>query len=43
VYRRTIAGFEVLLCNVARPLYSSTTKTCCAKSAWFWICQCWCF
>jgi len=26
VYRRTIAGFEVLLCKVARPLYSSSQK-----------------
>jgi hypothetical protein len=26
VYRRTIAGFEVLLCKVVRPLYSSRQK-----------------
>ena len=26
VYRRTIAGFAVLLCKVARPLYSSSQK-----------------
>jgi hypothetical protein len=26
VYRRTIAGFDVLLCKVARPLYSSSQK-----------------
>ena len=26
VYRRTIAGFEVLLCKVVRPLYSSSPK-----------------
>ncbi len=34
---------DISHCKVARPLYSSSTKTCCAKSAWFWICQCWCF